>query len=546
MNESLLSQQPKSALRIDLLVLTETLKRTLNKVGTHDILVSSTRRLHPDGIYSPEIFGAVGSPERMTTESYIHLKTPIIQPIFYKNMIKASAFYREIMSGKAYATFNKETKLFESSAPVEGKTGFHFFLSHFDQLEFPATDSIARDTLIGLKQKKGDKLILTDFLVIPAGVRDIMLDEQGRVVSEEEISVLYGELIQLTNYINDGYKNTPESYDGVAFRIQEKAMEVYDYLYGITFDGKKKFALGKWGSRNIAYGTRGILGTLVTNDTVLGGELMVKPDETVVGLYQYIMAIMPLTIYHIRRKLLDRIFDQDRLQGYLFDIKRQRYDWVLLEQQDIDLYTTRNGLESLINSFGMDAIRNEPIMIANKYYLCMLYKTDTSVMIVEHPDDLDGKMNGELVPMTYGELFYLSLYDHVGETAQEMVRYPAGALGGAYTSLISLATTIAPLQRDEVDNMGNVLGRMLNYPNTNESYFNSFAIHTTHLGRVGGDHDGDMGGVNAILTREGVEDVKAQRRKASFFIAPDGGLTFSLGNDATDLVIAHFTDPRRL
>ena len=66
-----------------------------------------------------------------------------------------------------------------------------------------------------------------------------------------------------------------------------------------------------------------------------------------------------------------------------------------------------------------------------------------------------------------------------------------------------------------------------------------------HLGRLGGDHDGDMGSVNIFMADESIEEIKALRRTRHFYISPIGELTYSLGNDATDLAIKYMSDPRR-
>lgn len=541
----LLDEQPKQALKFGLFNLNEQQLKILPRIKTADIMVSSTSTPHPEGLYSVEYFGPTGSEDRKERYAYIDLKVPVITPIFYKNMLKAKSLYQDIMSGKVYAIYNNETNDFEPSDPIQGNTGYSFFMKHFLTLQFQETDSVARSTLIKFKEKEADKIILRHLIVMPPGLRELRVDKNGRVSEEDEISVLYGELVKLTNYVGEAYKTTPESYDGVAFRIQEKVLAIYDYIFGVTFDGKKKFALGKWGSRSVAYGTRGILGTLVVDSKRLGGETMVHPSQTVVGMYQFMEGAQPFVIYHLRRKLFDRIFNPDDMSCLVVNSKTMKSEYLQINQAELNYFTSRDGLEKLIGKFSMDSLRHQPVKVTNGHYLALVWRNEDSVVIVEHTDDLLSLGKGEISPMTYGEMFYFAIYENAESLVTQVTRYPVGSLGGTYPSLISLATTIQSKVMYEKDVSGGIVGKMLRYPIKGESFFNAFSPHTMHLGRLGGDHDGDMGSVNIFMADESIEEIKALRRKRHFYISPIGELTYSLGNDATDLAIKYMSDPRR-
>ena len=73
----------------------------------------SSTEFHPDGLFSEEIFGMIGSEERLKTAfGYIELNTVILAPVIYRHLVKLSAFYEDIMAGKSYAIFDDKTLVY--------------------------------------------------------------------------------------------------------------------------------------------------------------------------------------------------------------------------------------------------------------------------------------------------------------------------------------------------------------------------------------------------------------------------------------------------
>ena len=67
------------------------LYRSLNPVKSTQMFTGANYQLHPEGLWSNEIFGAMGSPERMTKQAYIDLNVDIIHPVVYRELICSSS-----------------------------------------------------------------------------------------------------------------------------------------------------------------------------------------------------------------------------------------------------------------------------------------------------------------------------------------------------------------------------------------------------------------------------------------------------------------------
>ena len=81
----------------------------------------SSTNFHPEGLFSEEIFGQLGSSSRIATLGYINLHTPILTPVVYKNVIDLKPIYNNIMQGKASAKWNEETKVLTLSVISNGE-----------------------------------------------------------------------------------------------------------------------------------------------------------------------------------------------------------------------------------------------------------------------------------------------------------------------------------------------------------------------------------------------------------------------------------------
>jgi len=126
--------------------------KSLGKVTTGQIF-NNMNLFHPEGLFSSEIFGSVGSEARNRTFGVIDLHIEVFHPLVYRTIIKLKSFYKQIAEGKVTAVFNAKTGEFEKSADENANTGFSFLMQHAKELKFAKNDSDDRSFAIDLFNK---------------------------------------------------------------------------------------------------------------------------------------------------------------------------------------------------------------------------------------------------------------------------------------------------------------------------------------------------------------------------------------------------------
>ena len=329
-------------------------KEGLLPVTTYMIHEPSTNSFHPDGLFSEIIFGNIGSTDRLVRFGYIDLKVKVFNPTTYTNLLKLSGFYSSILEGKAYAIFNKKLKNFEvvDSSTDGARTGFGFFTEYVHQIDFAATGSLIRDDRIAVLDKYSDILLFNKLLVLPAGARDIKEDERGRV-SMEDINKIYLSILSLASSLPDDTEVLSDPvFDPVKYAIQTKIMEIYDYILKDIVGGKNGYALGSFGARNVALGTRNVITAApITNVKSPLDPDYFRNDESLLPLFQCMKSSMPLIQFMLKNRFLDRIFGD--ASGDIPLINPHTYDleYMSIDEDTRSLYTTAEGLEKLINKF---------------------------------------------------------------------------------------------------------------------------------------------------------------------------------------------------
>src|SRR5574343_1376865 len=78
-------------------------KNNIKEVTSPYIYQPSSTLLHPEGLFSEEIFGQIASVERYFRPGYIALNTKVFHPKLYLELIGLKKFYEDILTGTAYA-----------------------------------------------------------------------------------------------------------------------------------------------------------------------------------------------------------------------------------------------------------------------------------------------------------------------------------------------------------------------------------------------------------------------------------------------------------
>jgi len=479
---------------LELLLPTDEDVRNITPVTVADINVAGSRNFHPDGLFSTEIFGKVGEEKRNRTFSYIDIKIPIFHPLIFKAIVDLKRLYGDIMKGSKYAVFDETLKDFVASTPDDGFTGYEFFVSRFDDLVFEERPSPARTFNINLIKKYKDNLFITKLVVMPAGLRDYFIDDSGKP-TEDEINSIYRRILAMSLIFRDiDIKGNITYLDAGRYNIQVAVRELYLYIKTLI-EGKGKLIQGKWATRAIFNSTRNVITSYIVDSNGPDDPKVPSTNQSIVGLYQYMRMTLPLTVKGVRENYLSDVFIGPNSPAKLIDKKTLKTALVNIDSKTYDSWMSYEGIEKQAAKFGMVDFRHKPVEIEG-YYLALIYKgTDGTIKVFygieDLPDNLDKK---QVFPITYAELFYLSVMKGSSEIPCLITRYPITGYGSVYPSYVYLKTTVKGDIKVLLDDNWNESDiKAYEFPITDGEFFDSLTVSIAHLNRLGGDYDGDKG-----------------------------------------------------
>lgn len=469
---------------IDILVLNSENVRTMKEITTGAIFIPNSKKFHPEGLYSNEIFGPVGSKARNEQYGYIDLKLPILHPFVYETLISLGTKYLQIAEGKKFAVYDKNIQDLVITLDGKGSTGYNFLLNNVHRINFKENDSDQRKYKLDLIRKfANEKHMSTKWLVLPAGLRDYTETDKGNP-SEDEINTLYRKLLSVTNMLrNTNVGENLELMDPFRLKIQKTTLEIFQYIKTLL-DGKSKFIQGKFTKRATKYGTRNVLTPIPAKISNLNDPTKISLNDTQVGLYQYIKATTPITINRVHTLFINKILNPNSDNAYLVNPKTMETELVRIKAKKRDEWFSSDGMNSIMNKLGQADLRLEPVMV-DGYYLLLLKDDGKNITVYRTSQEIPEEDKKYIRPITYAELFYISVYDIKNKYPCFVTRYPVAGQGGIYPSNIYLKTT----QKARTVNftMGIENKVMLEYPVLGEIFVDSISVNLNMIKNLGAD-----------------------------------------------------------
>lgn len=488
---------PDGPVNIKLLDVDEFIRsQQVKRVESHAIFEASSNStiFQKDGLFSEDIFGAVGSTARLSTFGYIELNAAVLQPFIYNNLVRLSALYGEIIDGTSYATFDSSLKNFKKckASDAGARTGFTFFMEYFSNIDFTTTDSHVRSDRIAIIEKYRDILFIKRMLVLPAGLRDVQ--NSGGRLSQDDINKLYQTLLAYSSAIPPGVKSP--IFDGIRVNIQKKVVEIYEYIENIVTD-KRGFLQEKYGKRRIALGTRNVISSTSYKTVTPDDPQAISSDETRIGLYQTMKGMQPIVIHHFRTAILDPVFKTDSNTIAVTDPDTLMIQYREVSNKELNKFSTNLAIETLISRFANADIRELPIAITDvtgkKFYICMVYDTGDEIALFRSITDLEAQLKikadrKKLHPLTWVEAFYMVTYMATQGRHVFISRYPIIQDESCYPTKIHLTSTMPARIVHLRDLLTDSLTRTYpEYPIFGNSYHDSISPALSKLAGLGGD-----------------------------------------------------------
>ena len=543
---------------ISLLILQPEQLKRMRPVRVMDMYDGISDQFHPDGLFSTLTFGKVGDEMRKTQFSYIDLKVPVIHPAIWRALGELKSLYTEVLSGKAYAVFNTATKDLDRVDASVGQTGYYFFMQQLPKLKFEERKSLDRQDNIKLVYKWRNSCLIDKLVVIPAGWRDVEI-ENGRPV-QDEINDFYRQMLAVANTVVAGANNDTPIMDTTRFSIQKIFNGLYENIMA-RLDGKHRLVMGRVASRRIFNGTRNVITAQFTDIGYLGGQEETNANNTYAGIYQTAIAYLQKSIYAIKTKYLPNIVVSHREPARLVNMKTLESEEVKLPAKTYNQLLTNEGIESLIHLFGLagnsdaptvnvaESVQNKPFIIEG-HYVALIYKGDDGSFkvfydIKELPSNFD---KTKVSPITFTEFMYCSLYDTLNNSVAYVTRYPITGVGSIYPSLMSLQSTIQYERRYELvvgwdDDSHDPKYKATRFPMSTSPLYQSMSPNASKMKGLTGDYDGDMCSLDGLTTDEAIAEAKAFMNSKKGYLGTNGKLLSSAGNDVSDLLFFNLTTP---
>ena len=535
-------QISKLPFNVELLKLTGQNSAAMKPIKVSDIYDGGTTNFHEDGLYSVSTFGATGTKERSNRFSFIDLKVSVLHPLIHRHLTRIKALYGDIISGKKYAKWVPKDKDFVASDEIEGRTGFAFFMEYFKDLKLQESNSDQRNLRIKVVNTYRNNATVDKWLVLPAGLREIQISEDG-YVQEDEINDMYRKVLSVANTIMVGAGNTNDPvYDRSRYSLQTAVNAIYEHIENFL-TGKKGFIQAKWGSRRIFNGTRNVITSMDVGTDDLDSPRSIDSTDTVVGLYQTAKGVLPLAVNWLTKGHLSKIFTGSN-NVPLVDRKTRKTVWVNVSTDTMDRWATVEGLEKFINYYGNATIRHKPILVEGKY-LALIYKDGVSFRIL-NPGEYDRMLPSRkenVHPITYAEFLYLAGYKEWNRLTCTVTRYPITGLGSTYPSTVYLKTTVEGDILHELDDQWEQIGDdhiAYEFPRHGVPFFDTIGVNPNRLVGLGADFDGDTVSCNFLLSDDAEAEIHKYFDQPTGYIDPRGGLQM-FGTDTIDWTLRGLT-----
>lgn len=496
-------------MRIDLLNPNKFIKDNDCKEITNAIYFSFGNIPTSDGLFSTEIFGAVGSDKRKETFAYIDLGRRFLHPVIYRIITTLNKKLIGLISGTTFFTLNSKGELVEDSK--NGQTGLDYLYEIYDKIKWRTTTSFKRDDKIAVLEKTPkDEAFLDKWLVIPPFIRDFQIDEKGEMASVDKINMYYVKLIRLCQT----YKSSSDfSLNFLTntnnFNVQLLLYDIYDFC---TKQLAKKTGLIHKSliGKTVDYATRSVISAPMINSTRYN-NLQVPFTYTGIPLSQVITLFKPFFVYEIQTWI------EENLTSITESAKKKGVTLKNIMEQFDETHITKMMDNYIKNIAG----RFDPILLedinGNK---CSL-------------DIYSNELKRKFAPI---DLFFITGKQIIKNKHVYVTRYPITSFQSIYPSRIKILTTI------KTQNM--TLGSLYfddyplsfeDYPqfreNDDKFFIDSTRIHNSYCAALNADFDGDTISIRGVYSQEANDEAEKIINGKTFLLQSNGDAIRLVSNE---------------
>jgi len=229
-------------------------------------ILSSSRDVSDDSLFSYTLFGNIGSPERLKTFAYINLGKQFLHPIVVQ-LLKLDKTFSGILNGKAFDIVNNEFIIVDDTKDDARFKGLKDLYLNWDEFvaSIKDTGTDSRKAMIKfLNKHTKEQVWQSKWLVLPAGLREInMMElENTGVINYDPINDLYIQLLNNSRSVSTSDEDDilgSLALDSVSTKIQNTLLEIHDFIMRGKLSGKSKFLRKNALKRTVMYSAGAVI-----------------------------------------------------------------------------------------------------------------------------------------------------------------------------------------------------------------------------------------------------------------------------------------------
>jgi DNA-directed RNA polymerase beta' subunit len=334
----------------------------------------SSKGYDEDGLWSETIFGKLGTRNRKQQFGYVDLKTNFIHPVVFKLLRSSSDSISKIIREKAkYKITNKS--LVEDN--INGETGLSFLIREFENIDFRLNSHSDKKQESEFIESNKKIILINKFLILPAGDRDINLNDLNSIAKTSEINEVYRSLLFQISSLSGN-----EDLDNlVKNNIQNQLMKISDFIRDRYLKGKKGLIRNNMMKKSMDFTLRIVL---TSSPNVPLGSISI-PWHSALAIFE------PLVSYNLFKKENDILPDiQSFAQKEFFDTHDliKFFDDLVKNPTNVPP-SLKTKLFNLITEITKDQVvlcKRDPVLQRNSYFSAHVLIHDGRVAILNSLD----------------------------------------------------------------------------------------------------------------------------------------------------------------
>ena len=492
-----------------------------------------------NGLFSNEIFG-ITKEDRSTIFAYINLGgEEFLHPLAFKIWCKIDSNVKPCAA--EVDTYRYDEQKGKLVPDPNGKNGFKFLKEVLKKVDFKRNKSVKREIKITFLEKYREKLFIKDFIVIPAGLRDVDTGESGHV-GVGEINKLYNVLLRDTKALRETLDYGLNLAGSLRARIQDTIVKIYNwFIFGRDpLTGQDAQASGlsrKLGlirragmKKSFDWGSRLVICTQDLRKESIQ-DIEVGCDDMGIPLAAICASMFPFMMFWIRRWFENNFSDVEYIMAVNpqtgKEVRTQIIDWREVYSDERIKKELSRFMHGMANRFiPIEAPIDEKLYKRKSEIPYLWFR---GYMIPE--EGIAEKIkNGEMDkksyplnmrPLTWCDLLYQAAEEVTRDKMCLITRFPVDSYWNQFPARIVLMSTI----ETEQIMINNTF--YAHYPkissedikkNSSNRFIDVAVPNNCRLSSYGADFDGDTISVKIPYSIEANEELKRATEKKSHFI----------------------------